>query len=236
MLAKDPHARPPASAVYAALLPLASAPGAPFRRPLLAPARSREKPGGRGRFTDADLEPLKANVQALLDNDRPSEAIRLVDDAVDGAGGDPFVDIQLRHLLAAALFWAGEYTRAAQLFDTVGRRYRKYLPPTAAYVLDSAYHAGHAYAETGKPDKALPQLRFYVQNADATADEDEAAKVRESRFVIAQMLAAAGHPDEALTELAAVRPLLADAFGAASTQVRNLDKQISRLGSTNEPG
>jgi hypothetical protein len=43
------------------------------------------------------------------------------------------------------------------------------------------------------------------------------------------MLAADGHPDEALTELEAIRPLLADTFGADSTQIRNLDKQISRL-------
>jgi hypothetical protein len=103
------------------------------------------------------------------------------------------------------------------------------------YVLDCSYHAGHAYAEIGKPDKALPQLRFYVQtNADTSADEDEADKILESRFVIAQMLAAAGHPDEALTELEAVRPLLADAFGADSTQVRNLNKQIDRLRSVKE--
>jgi hypothetical protein len=95
---------------------------------------------------------------------------------------------------------------------------------------DGSYHAGHAYAEIGKPDKALPHLRFYVQSADASADEDEAEKVLESRFVIAQMLAAAGHPDEALIELEAVRPLLADRFGADSTQVRNRDKQVSRLG------
>jgi tetratricopeptide (TPR) repeat protein len=237
-----------ATLIYAALLPLASAPGGstdggenrdptgPFRRPLLAPARSRDKLGGRGRFGDPDLEPLKGNVHALLDNDRPSEAIRLVEDAVDRAGGDPFVDLQLRHLLAAALFWAGEYTRAAPLFETVGRRYRKYLPPTDGYVLDSAYHAGHAYAEIGNPDKALPQLRFYVQNADTTADQDEAAKLRDSRFVIAQMLAADGRPDEALTELDAVRPLLADALGVDSTQVRNLNKQIDRLRSVMEHG
>ena len=51
----------------------------------------------------------------------------------------------------------------------------------------------------------------------------------ESRFVIAQMLAAAGCPDEALTELKGVGPQLADAFGADSTQVRNLEKQIGRL-------
>ena len=43
------------------------------------------------------------------------------------------------------------------------------------------------------------------------------------------MLAAAGYLDEALTELRALRPLLARTFGIDSTQVRNLDKQISRL-------
>ncbi|MGH3409506.1 MAG: tetratricopeptide repeat protein [Streptosporangiaceae bacterium] len=137
----------------------------------------------------------------------------------------------MRHFLGAALFYAGEYTRAASLLDVVGCDYRKYLPPDDPYVLDCAYHAGHAYAEIGKPDKALPQLRFYVQNANTSVGGDEAEKVLESRFVIAQMLAAAGYRDEALSELQAVRPLLADAFGANSTQVRNLDKQIERLGS-----
>jgi hypothetical protein len=57
------------------------------------------------------------------------------------------------------------------------------------------------------------------------------AVVLESRFVIAQMLAAGGYSDEALAEFQAVRPLLAHAFGADSIQVRNLDKQIERLGS-----
>jgi len=75
-----------------------------------------------------------------------------------------------------------------------------------------------------------------VQNADTSADEDEARKVLESRFVIAQMLAAAGYPDEGLTELEAVRPLLAGTFGADSAQVRNLDKQIGRLGSAKAHG
>ena len=142
----------------------------------------------------------------------------------------------MRHFLAAALFYAGEYTRAASLFDVVGRDYRRHLPPADPYVLDCAYHAGHAYAEIGKPDKALPQLRFYLHNADASAGADEADKVLESRFVIAQMLAAAGYPDEALTELEAVRPLLAGIFGADSTQVRNLNKQIDRLGAVKEHG
>lgn len=96
-------------------------------------------------------------------------------------------------------------------------------------MLDCAYHAGYAYAETGKPGKALPQLRFYVENAGASADEDEARKILETRFVIAQLLAADGQPDEAFAEFQAVRPLLADAFGPDSVQVRNLDKQAARL-------
>jgi len=208
----------------------------PFRRPLLAaPARHRDRASQRDPFTQADFNPLRGNVHALLDEDRTTEAIRLIEDGLDRAGHDPAVALELRRLLAAALFYAGEYTRAAQLFDAAGRDYRRYLPPTDPYVLDCAYQAGHAYAEIGKPDKALPQLRFYVQNAP-TADPDETAKVRESRFVIGQMLAIAGELDEAQIELEQIRPLLIEAFGPNSTQVSNLDKQIGRLKPMTEEG
>ena len=78
---------------------------------------------------------------------------------------------------------------AATLFDAVGSDYRRYLPAADPLVLECAY------AETGKPDKAIPQLRFYVQNADPGQDADEAEKVIESRFLVAQMLAASGDPD-----------------------------------------
>jgi tetratricopeptide (TPR) repeat protein len=145
------------------------------------------------------------------------------------AGHDPALQLRLRHLLGAALFYAGEYTRAAAVLDAAGRDYRRYFHPDDPEVLDCAYHAGYAYAETGKASKALAQLRFYVQNADTSGDGDEARKVLETRFVIAQLLAAEGYPDEALAELQAVRPLLADAFGPASVQVRNLDRQAARL-------
>lgn len=211
-------------------------PTLPFRRPLLASARRREQVGDRGRLTDAEFEQLKANVRVLLDNDRPAEAIRLLEDSIERTGHDPFLALQLRHVLGAALFYAGEYTRAASLFEAVGRDYRRHLPPSDPYVLDCAYHAGHAYAEIGNPDKALPQLRFYVQNADLSAGGDDVHEIFESRFVIAQMLTAAGHPDEAVAELEAIRPLLVDAFGADSTQVRNLNKHIDRLGSANAHG
>jgi hypothetical protein len=60
-------------------------------------------------------------------------------------------------------------------------------------------------------------------------DADEAAKVIESRFVIAQLLASTGEIESAITELQAVRPLLAAAYGPESAQVRNFDKQAARL-------
>ncbi|MFF2541680.1 protein kinase [Kitasatospora sp. NPDC058063] len=248
MLAKDPRARPSAEAVYEALLPLLSAsdaltgdgesrdPTRPFRRPLLAAAEPRVPAPERGGITDAEAGQLEANIRVLLDNDRPSEAIRLLEDGVARAGHDAYLSLRLRHLLAAALFYDFEYSRAAPLFEAVGREYRKHFPPNDSYVLDCSYHAGHAFAEIGKPDKALPHLRFYVQNADASYDGETAEQMRESRFVIAQMLAASGYPDEALSELKAVRPLLADAVGADSTQVRNLDRQILRLESYHSEG
>jgi serine/threonine protein kinase len=248
MLAKDPGARPAAVAVYAALLPHTTGPGPdvpktaeeagsprdrdptrPFRWPLLASATSRRTRAETGdRLTDAEAGLLQESARALLDSN-PSEAISLLEDGIERAGHDPALQLRLRHLLGAALFYAGEYTRAAAVLDAAGGDYRRYFRPNDPEVLDCAYHAGYAYAEIGKPGQALPQLRFYVQNAETSAGGDEAHKVLETRFVIAQLLAAEGYPDDALAELRAVRPLLAEAFGPGSTQVRNLDKQAARL-------
>ncbi|MET9787722.1 serine/threonine-protein kinase [Streptomyces canus] len=243
MLAKDPEQRPSAQAVYEALLPHATAhtatpssgddssrdPTRPFRRPLLVAPRPQEQVADQRQLTDADASVLEANVQALLESDRHSQAIRLLEEGVARAAHDAYLKLRLRHLLAAARFYAGEYTSAAALFDAVGRDYSKYLSPNDPIVLDCAYSAGHAYAEIGKPDKALPQLRFYVQNAHPPADDEIAEQIRESRFVISQMLAASGYLDEAQTEMEVVRFLYVDAFGAESTQVRNLDRQLARL-------
>ena len=137
----------------------------------------------------------------------------------------------MRRTLAAALLIGGQYARAAQLFEQAGAAYRRYLGPADPWALDSAYQAGHAYAQAGRPGKALPQLRYYVLNAAplAAQDADEAAKVMESRFVIAQLLASTGETEPALAELRAIRPLLAAAYGPDSAQVVNLDRQAARL-------
>lgn len=241
MLAKDAEKRPSAESVYDTLLPLISGatdsqeadenrdPTRPFRRPLLAAARRRDDSKDSPELTETEAGRLREEVQALFDSDRLSEAINLLEDGVQRVGHDSVLELQMRYLLGAALFYAGEYTRAASLFDEAGHGYRCLYPPNDPYVLECAYYAGHAYAQIGKPDKALPQLRFYIQNFDPSADSEGPDKVLETRFLIAQMLATAGYAGEALSELQAVRPLVADTFGASSTQIRNLDKQISRL-------
>jgi len=242
MLAKDPADRPSAEQVYAALLPdvmhgvtpdwlaLPRDPTRPFRSPLLplAPAVPGFAVSGGSALTAAEMSLLKANVAALLENDQPTQAIRLLESALARVT-DPVTELELREDLAVALLMAGEYGRAAPLFAAVGSSYRQLgLPPGDPLVLSCSYQAGHAYAELGNPGKAFPHLRFYVANAPV-GDPEETLKVLESRFVIAQMLAALGDDEQALAELRAIRPAYAAMLGEDSTMVRNLDKQISRL-------
>jgi hypothetical protein len=260
MLAKDPAARPSAEAVYQALLPFATGAAAaphgplpggdatrdpvrPFRQPLLGVAGRQSPPASAdgepaageaaaaGPLTDAEFARLRADVEALLRDERACEAVRLLDARLARAVPGSFLELQMRHTLAAALLVAGQYGRAAQLFEEAGAIYRQHLGAADPEALNCAYQAGHAYAQAGKPAQALPQLRYYVLNAAALAsrDPEEAAMVMESRFVIAQLLATTGEAQAAAAELRAVRPLLAAAYGETSAQVRNLDKQAARL-------
>ncbi|MBV9381415.1 MAG: protein kinase [Streptosporangiaceae bacterium] len=217
----------------------------PFRQPLLGPmgrdpfrvpAGGKAADGGSGTGTTRPLTEdeairLRADVQVLLDGENPSDAIRLLEAGLGRAVPGSALELQIRRTLAAALLIGGQYRRAAQLFEQAGTAYRQHLGAADPWALDCAYQAGHAYAQAGKPGKALPQLRYYVMNAVplAARDADEAAKVMESRFVIAQLLASIGEIESAITELRAIRPLLAAAYGPESAQVRNLDRQAARL-------
>jgi len=217
----------------------------PFRLPLLgqtghspflrtpADGNAADGPGTRTTrpLTEEEAARMRADVQMLLDSEHPSDAISLLDAGLGRATPGSVLELQMRHTLAAALLIEGQYTRAAQLFEQAGAAYRQHLGAADPWALDCAYQAGNAYAQAGKPDKAIPQLRYYVVNAAPLAlrDVDEAAKVMESRFVIAQLLASTGETGAALSELRAVRQLLCAAYGPESAQVRNLDKQAARL-------
>jgi tetratricopeptide (TPR) repeat protein len=247
MLAKDPAARPSAEAVYRALLPLAAAadgalvpegaarcdPVRPFRQPLLGVSFGGPlpAPAGSGPLTVDEAARLRADVRVLIEGEHPSEAIRLLEAGVARAVPGSLLELQVRHSLAAALLVGGQYGRAGKLFEEVGSVFRRYLGAADADALDCAYQAGHAYAQAGNADKAIPQLRYYVLNSadQAARDGDEAVRVMESRFVLAQLLASSGEGDAAGAELRAVRPLLVAAYGERSPQVKNLDKQVGRL-------
>jgi hypothetical protein len=207
-------------------------PTRPFRWPLLATVASGPAPTGPhhdDKLTDAEAALLLDSVGTLLDSDRPSAAISLLDEGIERTGDDPALQLHLRHKLGAALFYACEYGRAAAVLDAVGQEYLRFRAPNNPDVLECAYQAGYAYAECGKTREALAQLRFYVLNVGTPGDGAAARNILETRFVVGQLLAADGRPDEALAELRAVRPLLAGAFGVDSIQVHNLDKQAARL-------
>lgn len=239
MLAKEPADRPRAEAVYAGLVAFAAAAGTtthgadepardptrPFRSPLLSPRPLAQEDRPRPPLTDAEYDTVVANVRALLDAERPDQAVRLLDDAVERAVGRPFHHLRLRELLAGALAEAGEFSRAAPLFVAVSEEYRRFDATPDRVLVDLAYQAGFAYAELGRAHRALPQLRYFVHHAGPADDQD----VVGARFLIAQMLGAAGEPDRAVDELEKVRPQLVDRFGGDATQVRNLDRLVVRL-------
>jgi hypothetical protein len=186
----------------------------PFRQPLLGltghdplqvPADGKAVRDGSGAntttpLTEEEAARLRADVQVLIDGEHPSDAISLIETGLSRAVPGSVLELQMRRTLAAALLIDGQYSRAAQLFEQAGAAYRQHLGAADPWALDCAYQAGHAYAQAGKPDKAL-----------------------------AQLLASTGEIESAIAELRAVRPLLAAAYGPRSAQVRNLDKQASRL-------
>jgi serine/threonine protein kinase len=258
MLDKNPDARPSAVQVYNSLLPFigsphssgglavtasgaAIAPGdrdpvRPFRSPLLSPEPGPAvRPGqtaDQGSLTDAEAGQILDAAAAYLKVDRPSDAVRVLDEGVVRARHDKALQLYLRHRLGNALFAAGEYSRAATVLDSVrgDLQAQARREPSDQDVLECAYQAGLAYAETGKPAKALYQLLFYIEHAKPDENPAEFLQVLQTRFIIAQLRAADGHPDEALDDLRAIRPSFVSVYGADSTQVRNLDKQARRLG------
>jgi serine/threonine protein kinase len=241
MLAKDPVKRPSAEQVYRTLVPFVGSPGPPvddenrdptrpFRIPLLLAPPPRPEPADHGApLTDQEFEQIQADAASLLKSGGDTEAVRLLDVSLERATANRFFGLELRRLLGVALSYVGEHRRAAALLANALEEYRSGgLPSSHRRVLECAYHAGHAYAEIGEPARALAHLRFYVQNIDPH-DPENVEPVLESRFVIAQMLATDESIAAALAELEELRPGFEATYGADSTHVRNLKRQIDRL-------
>ena len=255
MLAKNAADRPDAESVYEALLPFAADPSPspkgrrdgrdsgvesspdptlPFRRPLgarigVAHAPRREHESAEPPLTEHEAQDLIARAEQLAEDDQPHGAIDLLRAGVQRATHDPIMALQLQHALASALFYADEYTQAAPLYDEVAEQFAQELSEDAPMVAECRYYAGFCYAEIGESAKAIARLRFYV--AHATRDNLVGIEQhRDALYLIATMLAATGRVDEAREQFEAVRAIYVDAYGAASTHVRQLDRQIRHLG------
>ena len=237
MLAKDPDKRPTAEDVYRGLSPLVHTPAGetgeqaardplrPFRTPLLAPPPRHPVRPPRQPLTDDELDVLLGNVAALVEAGNGSAALRLMDEGLKRAPAGSYVELDLRYRLGTALFHEGEHRRAAALLTAAGDGFRANgMAPAAEHVLECAYLAGHAYVELDDIADALVQLRYYVHHC---VRDDE--RLLDTRFVIAQLLAAENRLDEALAELRDLRSAFEQRYGPGSVHVRNLDRQIGRL-------
>lgn len=175
MLAKEAADRPTAEAVYQALVPHIGQqrrvtaddqdPARPFRTPLLAPP-TRRSPGPSGPpLSEDELDQIRVQAGQLVERGANTEAVHLLEAGLERTSGDRFTALELSRILGLALFFAGEYRRAASILSAAGQEYRsRGLPVSHSRVLDCAYYAGHAFAEIADVTSALAQLRFFVRN------------------------------------------------------------------------
>ncbi len=158
-------------------------------------------------------------------------ALRLMDEGLERAPAGSYAELDLRFRLGTALFYEGEFRRAAALLTAAGDGFRANgMAPAAEHVLECAYLAGHAYVEPDDTAAALVQLRYYVHHAD---HRDE--RLLDTRFVTAQLLAAEGLLAEARAELQVLHPAFEERYGPGSVHVRNLKRQADRLRELGRP-
>jgi serine/threonine protein kinase len=237
MLAKKPAERPEADAVYDALMPFIRSgpadltdrldPRRPFIRPLAPPPRSSETAAIVNRIPRASSTPLTADealalderAMQLIEEGQFQRAIDILDDAARRAVHDSDLELDRRIKLGTALYLADEFTRAAEVLDTV-------LPDIDIH--DDAgvlrYYAGVSHGEAGRLDSAIEHLTAYLDGGDL---DDELR--RDAMYRLGVLLAAVGHADEGLQHLEMLRPALIAAYGPDSVHVSSLDRQIERI-------
>lgn len=228
MLAKEPGTRPTAEKVYDVLAPWCTGdepeaeqdPTRPFRRPLLPPREVRRHTSLGPPLTEQEVDTLRAEALALAGEGREHEAVGRVESAVCRKAEDDFVEVRLQHCLADTLFAAGEYQRAAPIYVSVGREYRRFLGPVNDLSLDCDHDGGLAFAEIGDHDQARPQLQRFVEDA---APQDE--RLDEARSVLAGLLLSGDATSAGVAILRGLRDhAAADAPGSA--RVRGLDRRL----------
>jgi serine/threonine protein kinase len=233
MLAKLPSDRPPAEAVYEALLPLARSgpassqddrdPRRPFLRPLAPALRQRTPaPAGRGTSTAAPLTigdalNLRDRAVELAQESQYQQAIDLLTDAVERAA-EPALRLEMQIALATTLWSADEFTRAAAVFDEI-------LPKLDGDdVADLYYYAGVSHGESGDIEAAIELLARFLANA-----EPYDPLYRDATYRLGMMLPAVGRAEEGLRHLQALRPSLVAEYGPESVHVRTLDRRIAQI-------
>ena len=143
----------------------------------------------------------------------------MLEQAVDRAGHDATLALEMKIELATTLYVADEFTRAAAVFDAV-------LPAMAGRddVALYRYYAGVSHAEAGEVDAAINYLSTFLADADP-AD----SLYRDAKYQLGMMLPSVGRSAEGIRHLEDLRPILTAEYGEGSVHVRTLDRRLAQI-------
>lgn len=162
---------------------------------------------------------IHERVAQLVQDSQLQQAVHVLEEAVDRAGHDATLALEMRIELATTLYVADEFTRAAAIFDAV-------LPAMAGRddVALYRYYAGVSHAEAGEIGAAIDYLSAFLANADP-AD----SLYRDAKYQLGMMLPSVGRTAEGMRHLEDLRPLLASEYGEDSVHVRTLDRRLDQI-------
>ncbi|MDG4789212.1 protein kinase [Micromonospora sp. WMMD1102] len=157
-----------------------------------------------------ELDNAEERASQLVDSDRLSQAVAVLDAALTSADAEGVLDhprvLELRNTHAAVLFLGGDVRRALTAFEELADAFARKLGPDDLRVLECRKQAAYCHAELGDTDAALAGFRA-VQEHVRSQHDDRSQDALELRTQIGILLLAANRLREAARTL---RPLYDD--------------------------
>ncbi|MGI5523186.1 protein kinase domain-containing protein [Micromonospora sp. CA-259024] len=161
--------------------PMAPQPGPQRTSPPAAPARQGQVlPGPLA----AALEAAEEQATGLIDEERFSQAVNILEDALSSIDAQALTEhprvLELRSIQAAALFLGGDFRRALDAFDALAAAYARVVGDHDERVLECRKQAAYCHAELGDNEAALAGFRALLRDVrrDCNGRSPEALELR----------------------------------------------------------
>jgi tetratricopeptide (TPR) repeat protein len=179
------------------------------------------------------LDDAEARAADLIDDDRFSQAVAVLDDADASAAGHLAADhprlLDLRSVRAAALFLGGDFRQALSAFQDLARAYARTAGPRDERVIECRRQAAYCHAELGDNEAALGELIALLDLARLGTGGDRGEEALELRHRIGIVLLAAHRLGEAAGVLGALHEDLVAARGPDDASTQDVRDLLARL-------